>query len=166
MTAPIFGLPATIPPQLAEAGNGFVAILLAVTIGLLVTYVGEHAGRVRYEYEPPWSRRVLFRVYRERKAAIAISVGLLGIEVKTIAIWLARHLENHGFSAASVLPHGFAPLAYMIGTAMLGVGFTCWLRVTMPLSIGEWTVGGRRVGWMVWPGLLLIAALWSIWMAS
>lgn len=149
--------PSTVTPALAEAGNGVVLPILAVVMVALVVNVIERWHVVRHDHEPWHSFRPVRQAWRDRKAVLALLALLSGLELKTLMIWLVRHLENHGVYAASVLPKAVVPLAFVAGTAMIIVGSSCWLRVTFPDLFGGKTVASV---------LIVVCVAWGVWMAT
>lgn len=162
--------PATVPSPLAEAGNGIVLPVIAAMILGIVSYIVEYWALIRYPYEGPLALRPVIVAYRMRKAAIAMFVGLSGVEIRIFAVWVSRHLENHGTDPHSVFPAGLLPATFVFGTVLIFVGFTCWLRVTMPEKVRSWsiTIADReiRLGRLIWPSAMIGCVAWGAWMAT
>lgn len=162
-------MPATVPPSMVEFGNGALwTVLIFVMAGLALSVVS-HWWSLRWHYEKLFSWRPLKAAYRAREATIALFFGVAGFWLKTLMVWLPRHLEHIGVAPADRLPAGLAPFLFLIGTAVSVAGFACWLRITLPNDIANWsvTIAGRarNAGRFIWVAIVFACIVWSCWMA-
>lgn len=114
----------SLSPQFLEALNGV----------LLVVYLGIMAVFGRYVFE------ALFRLgladgYKERKAAIAVSVLIFGDLIVRTCVWSVRHLENH-YSTHPNQP--LVATVTAVGAATCILGGVCILRHFAPRKYGHW----------------------------
>ena len=112
-------------PRLLEASNG---VLLAV---LLMMF----CGLASYLYME-WRELGFAGVYRDRKAAIALSVFVIGLGIRTYVVWWLRHAANHGLPAP--LWVDLSPAFLVGGTVVAVIGGLCWLRVTTWRELPHW----------------------------
>ena len=160
----------SLPSPLIEASNGVVWPLLILVIIGFFAYIVEHWMDNRRPSEWVFALRPIVKTYQERKGAIAMLWGVAGFELKIFALWWPRHIINGGGRVRDVIPEWFAPTVLILGTAMIVIGFTCWLRVTVPLRIVHWApvLFGYRVdvGRYVWVFSSGCCVIFGVWMAT
>lgn len=107
----------TIPAQLSEAIHGILAIKLA-----------DSAFRSALFVHREWRDRAPgIRFYtREIKAAVALTMTWIGLDLVVWAIWWLLHMRNHGGD----VPFPAGPWMVVCGTAMASWGSVCWARST------------------------------------
>lgn len=163
------GWPATVPPALSVWGNGAVLpVVILVMVGLFISIVTYWRETLKSSLGSHLD--VIKEVYHDRKASLALLVGLGGFCLKTWAIWYVRYLELHQFDPKVELPQAFAPLIFIIGTLMIAVGFGCWLRISLPDMLHNLNILPKRfmrgkpsqlVTWLV----LALSVIWAYFMA-
>lgn len=163
--------PTTVPSALSVWGNGAVLPIVAlVMIGLVVSIITYWRDLVTSPHRISHIS-IIKQVYLDRKATLALLVGLGGFCLKTWAIWYVRYLELHQIDPKVVLPKAFAPMVFIIGTLMIAVGFGCWLRISLPDMLHNLNILPRRmmrgkpsqlVTWIV----LILSVVWAYFMAK
>lgn len=129
----------TVTPQILEASNGALLGVGALMLCGLASYIWFEFRDLGF-----WG------TYHNRKAAIALSVFLGGLWLRTFVIWYARHAANHGLPDPPWANYAIALLS--IGTAAAIVGGVCWLRVTTWRELPRWF-------WLAAPAALIAAGI-------
>ena len=152
-----------LPGQLVEAGNGMMLVLfLAVAISAGI-YIYRQLRRVVAKFGHVGVQDLFRIAYPELKAAWSVAVLFSGLFVRTLDVWLVRHIENHGEVPGGVVAALATPVL-ILTTFPIAWGAICWMRTVMPLRCHGRPRLDRllRYAW----GVLAIAAIaFGVWMA-
>lgn len=122
-----------LPSWLIEVSNGVLFLLVlamtAFALVYLVTKLRECGGT--------W-----MRVYVEAKAAIALMVFLIGVDIGVFVRWWFRTMQNHGIDPRPYIALGTTLV--IVGTVVAIWGGMCWIKVITPVRFprGTWFLVG------------------------
>lgn len=109
-----------LPSWLLEVSNGILFLLVLVMTFFQLLYLVRElldCGSFRH-------------VYVECKAAIALSVFLIGVDICVFVRWWFRNMQNHGIDPRPYVDVGTTLV--IVGTAVAIWGGICWIKVITP----------------------------------
>lgn len=116
----------TLTPQFLEAVNG---VLLIIYLGILFIFSHYTISEMRV--------RGIVNGYRQRTAAISITMLLLGDFIIRACIWAVRHATNsYGWTSSKA--EIVATVGATLGVLVCIVGGICILRHFAPKKWGAW----------------------------
>lgn len=116
-----------LPLPLLLALNGIIMVMVAAMISSAAIYLHgklREYGRAR-------------EVFVECKATLALITLLIGLEIRTAAIWYVQLQQHRGLHPSQALLDAVTALL-IFGSFPLAWGCICWMRVVQPYRCRPW----------------------------